>query len=270
MFKKHIAINQNGHQPTKALNKREMSLRDSFLTPSGLKNGLHKEPQAIDSLKKYPTLKIIQQATNKRLLPLETLLKQIFQFQNISFLDFCLKNENLFKQRFKQLQKTSQELQNIDSDASDHEAYKPEQITKQETIKLLRLYLRLYIRKAELTHVNRNSEIETIGYPQTSIHNQISQRGQKENGYSELEAYRNLRNNTIVLSKSSFLSQKDQEPDLFNENEEMFLTTVLKILKQPPTDFDPFRYEKSPPLKPPLPFDDQGCMNYLALDDPFQ
>lgn len=238
MLKKHIAINQNGHPSITALDKRREALSTVFI-PDSMRPSNGKETTAIASVQEYPSVQKIQQETNKKLIEIENILKTIFAFQNIPFIEFCLKNQEIFKRRFTSLPTYMDAIQKSAND-SDSESTENQEVSKEDVIKLLRLYLRLYTRKQELDHINGKTHMKVIGHPRTSE----PERSQIENSYSQVEAYKNTETQTLVLSKSSFLVQKTDDKKLFDPNEDAFMKAVINKLQkiQEKTEFNPIGY----------------------------
>jgi len=255
MFKKHIAIHpaannqsidsqelSNGNHNQKLLKTRQQTLEKLFITPSPPAKGTLKNAQAIHSLKQYSEGITVLRNTNIRLSKVEELLKKIFRFQSMGFAEFYLSFKTLFNERFKKLPSgVLQSLQKMDNpDDSDSEETSSEQVSKTDVLKLLRLYLRLSIRKKELEEATRHKpNIQIIGYPKVPKEPDLGslRRDQKENKYSEVEAYvLKISENSekLVLSKSSWLYQRshghlmDEEKFFFDTLEEVIAEKIHK------------------------------------------
>jgi len=258
MFKKHIAT-ANTYTSRIPLEKRREALRSLVQHPNGLSNGnthdKKKTSAAIDHFQISTNIPPIQRSTNARLADVESLLKTVFKFQNMTFSNFGKNHEALFKQRFNAIQQPGSNSQMTpgvyDSDSEEKSHSK---VTQKDIMKLLRLYLRLSIRIKELEKIPKNNSpqikntVSIICYPRSS---EEKPRSVIENSYSEVEAYvfktsENPEN--LVLSKSSWIYQKQVYGYLFETTDTAsFLDTfktVFQEINNPnlSTNFNPYHY----------------------------
>lgn len=270
MFKKHIATDHR--HIVKALEIREQTLWNLFIDKDSNQpycNGKEKKDppppiKAINNFKNTTNIQAIQRNTNTRLAEIEEILKLIFKIQDkITFSNFCQNYPSQFEERFIKLVVEASQFQSYDSDS---ELASSEKVDKKNIMKLLRLYLRLSTRKKELENISKLQGTEVIKYPEID-------RGQKENNYSEVEAYilSESSEKKLVLSKSSYLYQKESSPKLFEEeSSKQFSATFITVLREIKTSCNPLNYTSKKGT------DDNGFTNhhvdYAAMNqsDPFE